>query len=265
MAKIPKISLYSLVGLEALSFVLHLGSAIFLFVESSRTTVKPMLNMRYQSYTEENGFKNETLEVGRFNILLALAFMELITAISNLASIVSIRVWFQYARQGLNLIWLEYCITSSIMTTVLAVILGYDDVFVVVIFGLQLFVTNIVGLGIELREYYSRHDFTAKMAGSSVWLPFFYSSVTTVLPWAAFFGSFIASTARASTPGWVQGAFFSQFFCYCLFAIVFAAQRIWNPPIFVKYGIYRMMYDMLSVTAKMFLVWFLAAGVIFRD
>lgn len=264
--KVPKNTRILFGVTEILAAALHLGSAIVFFIYLGDNNVKPMLKTRYQM-VDDGVFETKFRNVGRFDVILALAIMSLITASSHIGSVLSMNWWYPLAKKGLNFVWIEYCITSAIMTMVIAVLLGYDDLFTVLAFGMCLTITNLVGLGIEWREYRLNKEERERLVMSSVSLPFMYSSVLTLIPWIAFFTSFIDSVTRGRAPSFVQGIFYSQFLGYCGFAVTFALQRFTvNRERFKKIQIpIRYLYVVQSFTTKMFITWFLASGTIFRE
>lgn len=124
-----------------------------------------------------------------------------------------------YLNRGVNAIrWIEYSITASLMTWLIAQLAGVTNVFLVITHGI---IANIL-----LQWTGWKHSYARAVAPKDWWLvwpPFIMGSAIFAWQWVTFIYYFSAAAIEAGEDGlpwYVPVAFFTTFIMYILFAVV---------------------------------------------
>ncbi|GAB5367864.1 hypothetical protein AAMO2058_001268400 [Amorphochlora amoebiformis] len=181
------------------------------------------------------------------------------------------RRWFlEYEANPLR--WIEYSVSASIMSVLIAILTGVYDVHLLFLVGVSTGICNLLGIAIELlpRPYLSlnRKDYLMSSDDANTFVLgtdivsllrmvgvvlFSIASVSLITGWIVILFYF----SQGSPPDFVYGAFIGTIIAYSTFAINMWLERFNQYYDFVKA---EKIYIILSFTAKTFLAWDVYGG-----
>lgn len=271
---------------NAIAAGLQLGTAlaILILILVGRADYCAPLVQRYSVYTELPGgavtFTPAERQISCLPPAWVLFTMALITGLKHALVLLPpvFRRHYDWGTAGLNAFaWPEYAITAPMGTFTLLLLVGVNELSVLVALASYLSWVNLLGgLVPELTLWLLRrtkHGAKLVNCPAMVWLPFAVTGLMTLAPWSVFFAYyFTAVTQRPpgsdAPPLFLNISFISTFTLYFGFAAVFAAQRI-AERVNWKFGrrhpyVWMIANDAFSMLEKLLLTWFLVTGVLIR-
>jgi hypothetical protein len=143
--------------------------------------------------------------------------------------------------------WIEYSVSASLMSVLLAGLCGISDIHLLVVIGVLTGICNLTGLVVEFMP--KLVDGRRNNAAFGVYLIGWLALVVSWLPGICYFAQ---ADVAGNVPGFVYAAYILTAVCYACFGLNFHLHWFTG-----KYGFARseQIYIILSFTAKSFLAW----------
>lgn len=255
---------------NAVACVLHLGSAVALAVLALLGTLslRVPLTQSYLLYDADGKTTPDVLSAGSLNPTWLLVAMCALTALNHGIVLIPrvFRVYYRLGEADFNaFLWVEYALTSSLMTLVLLLLSGVSELAVAIPLASFLGFTNLLGgLLPEMLDYLTNRRLPKWIV---FWLPAAITTLLSLMPWVTIVVSFVVSALRSdvTVPIWLWFSFAGTFFNFNAFGFVFISQHLDLKFARKRRWIYMIFWIMLGLTSKLNLTWFFAGGILARS
>ena len=217
-------------------FLLHLSTAVLVLTLDSNPTKFKIVKIDSDSNVQF---------IENIDLLIMICVIESITAFAH---------FIYLFQQNLSRMY-EYSLSSSLMIFVVASLCGVTDIIQLVCISFFQFITILFGF-LQERDTISGHDNKI----------FFWLGL---IPYTLAFGIIIYYLIISDPPSFVYGIFTGIIVFFSLFAVNMGSLLYKTPEQFCRryndFSTYLEISDILSVVSKLFLAWYLYAGITNMD
>lgn len=235
---------------QFMCFIAHFTSAIVLFSYAASEPEVGEVQIYISDYTRVNNTYKYTMERhSRPNLFYLIASFSVITAAFHFMYFSEIYLYDNIETQNYRMI--EYSITASIMISIISILVGIREVYTLISLSILICSTMLFG--------YIQEKIQVKMFLA----PYFMGWAPYSFAWGVILSQFIRSIEKVGLPDYVYVLFSLEFIIYSCFAIV-SFYYTYLPYVYGYVGNKERMqglYHILSLSAKMILVWVSFVGI----